>query len=78
MPADVKRPEEDDEGDSLDEDDPLSVLIDRIAAVKSSFEEFHSRFGCLISEKLILSVMSHESYLGQNACTAPELAELAA
>jgi hypothetical protein len=39
----TNRGEEEDEGDPLEEDDPLSVLIDRISAVKASFEDFHSR-----------------------------------
>ena len=44
MPEPIhQRTDEDDEGDPLEEDDPLSVLIERIAAVKSSFEDFHSR-----------------------------------
>ena len=43
MPETINRTEEDDEGDPLEEDDPLSVLIERIAAVKTSFEDFHSR-----------------------------------
>jgi hypothetical protein len=57
MPEPIhQRTDEDDEGDPLEEDDPLSVLIERIAAVKSSFEDFHSRLDCICKWNLLIRV----------------------